>query len=46
MIKIYLLNMVIIFENELLNNNINIIEGSDIKWKEYFYYFYLLFLLQ
>ena len=31
MIKIYLLNMVIIFENELLNNNINIIEGSDIK---------------
>jgi hypothetical protein len=34
MIKIYLLNMVIIFENELFNNNINIIEGSDIKWKE------------
>ena len=34
MIKIYLLNMVIIFENKLLNNNINIIEGSDIKWKE------------
>ena len=31
MIKIYLLNMVIIFENKLLNNNINIIEGSDIK---------------
>ena len=31
MIKIYLLNMVIIFENELLNNNINTIEGSDIK---------------
>jgi hypothetical protein len=31
MIKIYLLNMVIIFENELFNNNINIIEGSDIK---------------
>ena len=31
MIKIYLLNMAIIFENELFNNNINIIEGSDIK---------------
>ena len=31
MIKIYLINMVIIFENELLSNNINIIEGSDIK---------------
>ena len=36
MIKIYLLNMVIIFENELLNNNINIIEGSDVKWRKYF----------
>ena len=31
MIKIYLINIVIIFENELLSNNINIIEGSDIK---------------
>ena len=31
MIKIYLINMVIIFENVLLSNNINIIEGSDIK---------------
>lgn len=33
MIKIYLLNMVIIFENELLNNNINIniIERGDLK---------------
>lgn len=30
MIKIYLINMVIIFENLLLNNNINLIEGSDI----------------
>lgn len=31
MIKIYLLNMVIIFENVLLSNNINMIERSDIK---------------
>ena len=31
MIKIYLLNMVIIFENELLNNNVNMIERSDVK---------------
>ena len=35
MIKIYLLNMVIIFENELLNNNVNMIERSDVKWKKY-----------
>ena len=31
MIKIYLLNMVIIFENILLSNKFNMIEGSDIK---------------
>jgi hypothetical protein len=31
MIKIYLMNMVIIFENELLSNNVNIIERSDVK---------------
>ena len=31
MIKIYFLNMVIIFENELLSNNVNIIERSDVK---------------
>ncbi len=31
MIKIYLMNMVIIFENELLNNNVNMIERSDGK---------------
>lgn len=31
MIKIYSMNMVIIFENILLNNNINMIERSDIK---------------
>ena len=30
MIKIYLMNMVIIFENELLSNNVNIIERSDV----------------
>ena len=35
MIKIYLLNMVIIFENELLSNKVNMIERSDVKWKEY-----------
>ena len=35
MIKIYLLNMVIIFENVLLSNKINMIEGSDIKWRNY-----------
>lgn len=35
MIKIYSMNMVIIFENILLNNNINMIERSDIKWKDY-----------
>lgn len=31
MIKIFLINMMIIFENELLSNKVNIIEGSDIK---------------
>ncbi len=31
MIKIYSMNMVIIFENILLNNNINMIERSDVK---------------
>lgn len=31
MIKIYLMNMVIIFENELLNNKVNMIERSDVK---------------
>ena len=30
MIKIHLMNMVIIFENELLSNNVNIIERSDV----------------
>jgi|GEM_PF-1025788 hypothetical protein len=31
MIKIYLLNMVIIFENVLLSNKVNMIERSDVK---------------
>ena len=31
MIKIYLLNMVIIFENVLLSNKVNMIERSDLK---------------
>lgn len=31
MIKIYLLNMVIIFENELLSNKVNMFERSDVK---------------
>ena len=31
MIKIYLLNMVIIFENVLLSNKVNMIESSDVK---------------
>ncbi len=31
MIKIYLMNMVIIFENVLLSNNINVIERIDLK---------------
>ena len=35
MIKIYLMNMVIIFENVLINNY-DSYERSDIKWKEYF----------
>ena len=35
MIKIYLMNMVIIFENVLLSNKVNMIERSDIKWKDY-----------
>ena len=35
MIKIYLMNMVIIFENVLLSNKINMIERTDVKWKEY-----------
>ena len=29
--KIYLLNMVIIFENVLLSNKVNMIERSDVK---------------
>lgn len=36
MLKIYLFNMVIIFENELLSNKVNMIERSDVKWKKYF----------
>jgi hypothetical protein len=36
MIKIYLMNMVIIFENELLSNKVNMTERSDLKWKEFF----------
>jgi len=36
MIKIYLINMVIIFENELLSNNIDMIERNDVKWRKYF----------
>ncbi len=31
MIKIYLLNMVIIFENVLLSNKVNMNERSDVK---------------
>ena len=31
MIKIYLMNMVIIFENELLSNKVNMTERSDLK---------------
>ena len=31
MIKIYLMNMVIIFENVLLSNNVNMTERSDAK---------------
>ena len=31
MIKIYLMNMVIIFENELLSNKVNMFEKSDVK---------------
>ena len=31
MIKIYLMNMVIIFENELFSNKVNMIEKSDVK---------------
>ena len=41
MIKIYLINMVIIFENELLSNKVNMIEGSDIKWKRYLYFLWV-----
>jgi len=36
MIKIYLMNMVIIFENVLLSNKVNMIERSDVKWRKYF----------
>ena len=36
MLKIYLFNMVIIFENELLSNKVNMIERSDVKWRKYF----------
>ena len=31
MIKIYLMNMVIIFENILLSNKVNMTERSDVK---------------
>ncbi len=31
MIKIYLMNMVIIFENVILSNKVNMIERSDVK---------------
>ena len=31
MIKIYLMNMVIIFENEILSNKVNMTERSDLK---------------
>ena len=31
MIKIYLINMVIIFENVILSNKVNMIERSDVK---------------
>ena len=31
MIKIYIMNMVIIFENELLSNKVNMTERSDLK---------------
>lgn len=31
MIKIYLMNMVIIFENVLLSNKVNMIERTDVK---------------
>ena len=31
MLKIYLFNMVIIFENVLLSNKVNMIERSDVK---------------
>lgn len=31
MIKIYLLNMVIIFENVLLSNKVNMIERGEVK---------------
>ena len=31
MIKIYLMNMVIIFENVLLSNKVNMIERSGVK---------------
>ena len=41
MIKIYLLNMVIIFENVLLSNKVNKPERSDLKWKKYFYFLWL-----
>ena len=36
MIKIYLMNMVIIFENSLLSNKVYMIERTDVKWKEYY----------
>ena len=36
MLKIYLFNMVIIFENELLSNKVNMIERSDVKWRKHF----------
>ena len=36
MLKIYLFNMVIIFENVLLSNKVNMIERSDVKWRKYF----------
>lgn len=41
--KIFLMNMVIVFENELLRNKVNVIERSDVKWKSIDYLFYVIY---
>lgn len=41
--KIFLMNRMIIFGNKLLRNKVNVIERSDVKWKKYWLFFYVIY---